>query len=177
MASDGLNGNTDYASPASILSDVWDESRHVLRMGAGSGALVVSKVVTYSGGTLNDPGDFDGTGTPLNLFTVTGQVLLSVIAVCSVALTGAGGTFSVGKLGSVTRYVPTVTGTTMGIGDVADRTGKVTAGTAVAVTPNQVATNGEVVTETVATADITAGVLTYYAFYTPLSVGATVVAN
>lgn len=177
MATDGINGNTDFGSTASILSDVWDQNSHTLRLGAGSGSLVASKAVTYSGGTLNDVGDFDGTGTPYNLFTVTGQCLVAVIAVCSTTLTGASGTMSVGVTGSVTRFLPTTTGTTITAGRTVDITGLVAAGTAPVITPNQATTNGQVIIGTTATADITAGVLTFYCFYKPLSVGATVVAN
>lgn len=136
----------------------------------------VAKTVTYAGGTTNDPGDFDGTDNPDPLFTVSGQVLLAVIAVCSVSLTGASATLAVGKSGSTARYLPSTTGTTIVAGKTLDSTGLVAAGTAPITTPNQVAFDGESVIATVGTADVTAGVVTYYAFFKPLSAGATVVA-
>lgn len=172
----GSNGNAGIARESGILNDVWDQNAHQLRVGPSGGGLVVSKQITYLGGTLNDPGDFDGTGTPYNLFTVTGQVLLAIIAVCSTTLTGASGTMSVGVSGSVTRFIPTTTGTTITAGRTVDLTGLVAAGTAPNVTPNQAATNGQVIIGTTATADITAGVITFYCFYRPLSTGASVAA-
>lgn len=154
-----------------IINDVWNEGAHNLRVDS-SGAFIISKQITFNGGTLNDPGDFDGSGTPWTLFTATGQLLVAVIAVCSTTLTGASGTFAVGVSGATNRFIPVVTGTTVGAGATVDHTGLVSAGTAALVTPNQAVTNGQVIIGTTATADITAGVLTFYAFYKPLSAGA-----
>lgn len=157
------------ASFQAILNDVWDESNHLLRMGPAGLTGVVSKSITYAGGTTNDPGNFGGTGTPYTLFTVTGQVLVAVIAVCSVTLTGASGTMSVGVSGSVTRFIPTTTATTITAGRTVDLSGLVTAGTAPNTTPNQAATDGQLIIGTTGTANITAGVLTFYCFYRALT--------
>lgn len=162
--------------PGEIINDVYDSIAHQLRVGPSGGGQVVSKQITYAGATPNDPGNFGGTGTPYNLFTVTGQVLLAVIAVCSTTLTGASGTVSVGVTSSVTRFIPTTTGTTITAGRTVDLTGLVTAGTAPNVTPNQAATDAQVLIGTTGTANITAGVLTFYCFYRALSSGATVTA-
>ncbi len=62
---------------------------------AGVGA-VTEKVMTFAGGTTNDPGDFDGTGNPATLFTVTGTVLMKLFATCGVNLAGASATIAVG---------------------------------------------------------------------------------
>jgi hypothetical protein len=137
---------------------------------------LAAKTVTYAGGTTNDPGDFDGTGSPQTLFTVTGQCLVAVIAECSTTLTGASATLRVGNSTTNTRYLPSTTGTTITAGKTLDLSGLVSAGTAPNTTPNQVAFDSEAIIATVGTADITAGVVTYYCFWKPLSAGAHVTA-
>ena len=171
MATDGLNGNTDFGSTEAILSDVWDSKAHALRLGPGSGALMVSKAVTFTGAA-----GLGAVGT-VSLFTISGQVLLNIIATCGTTLVGATATHKVGTAGSTARYDASLVATTMTAGDTLDLSGKVTAGTAPAITPTQAGFDTEVVLATVAVAAITAGQLTYYAFYRPLSAGATIVAN
>ncbi len=162
--------NTDYGPTEAVLNDVWNQNEHSLRLGPAGGGLSVSKTVTFTGAA-----GAGATGT-IALFTVTGQVLLTLIAVCSTDLVGATATHKVGKAGSTARYQAQVTATNIVAGDTIDLAGEVTAGTAPATTPNQVAFDAESVIATIATANITAGVLTYYAFFRPLSAGATVVA-
>ena len=127
------------------------------------GGLVASKTITYTGAS-----GAGAVGT-VSLFTVTGQVLLSVVAVCSTSLAGATATHRVGNATTTNRYQAQVTATNIVAGDTIDLSGEVTAGHAVSRTPNQVAFNGESVIATVGTANITAGVVTYYAFWFPLS--------
>lgn len=45
------------------------------------------KTLTFDGGTLNAVGDHDGTGDPADLFTVTGTVIIQLLAVCTTNLT------------------------------------------------------------------------------------------
>lgn len=152
----------------------YDPTTHSFRTNANG--FVASKAVTYTNGA-NANGDFDGTGNPQNLFTVTGQVLLAIIGVCSTSLTGATATLAVGNATTATRYLPQQTATNITAGKTWDITGLVSAGTAPNQTPNQAALNTEVIIATAGTADITAGVITYYAYWIPLSAGASVVAD
>lgn len=160
------------ASFQAVLNDAWNEAGHNLRVDS-SGAFVATKAITFAGGTTNDPGNFGGTGTPWTLWTASGQLLVAVIAVCTVSLTGASSTFSVGVSGSVTKFLPTTTSTGVASGATVDHTGVVSAGTAPIITPNQAVLNGQVLIGTTGTANITAGSLTFYAFYKPLTAGAT----
>ncbi len=165
--------NTDpTAGIQGVLNDVWNEAAHNLRVDSSGGFITAAKTITFAGGTTNDPGDYDGTGTPWTLWTASGQLLVAIIAVCSTTLTGASGTFAVGVSGSTHNFIPVVTGTTVAAGAVVDHTGLVSAGTAPIITPNQPVLDTQVIIGTTATADITAGVLTFYAFYKPLTVGA-----
>jgi len=38
----------------------------------------IDKVMTFAGGTANDPGDYDGTGNPATLFNVKGVVRMRI---------------------------------------------------------------------------------------------------
>lgn len=138
--------------------------------------FVASKTVTYTNST-NANGDFDGTGNPQNLFTVTGQVLVAVIGICSTSLAGASATIAVGNSTTAGRYLPQQTATNITAGKTWDITGLVSAGTAPNRTPNQAALNTENIIATVGTADISAGVITFYAYWIPLASGATLVAD
>lgn len=138
---------------------------------AGNSVAVSTNETTYSFGTATLVGGKTGT---INLFTVTGQVLVALIAVGTATLTGASATLKAGNSTTSTRYLPSLTATTFTVGKTEDLTGLVTAGTAIAKTPNQVAFDGESIIATVGTADVTGGTLDYYVIYFPLSDGALV---
>lgn len=167
----GDNGNPQASPAVGVLNDVWDGIGHFLRVGPAGSGLSVSKAVTFTGAA-----GLGAVGT-VSLFTVNGQVLIDIIAVCGTTLVGTSATIAVGNSTSTARYLPQQTATNITAGKTWDITGLVTAGTAPNTTPNQVASNAEVVIATVATANITAGQLTFYAFYRPLTAGATVTAN
>lgn len=141
---------------------------HWLEQIGNTYAKQVSKAVTFTGAA-----SLGAIGT-VPLFTVSGQVLLAVVAVCSTNLAGATATHRVGNSTTTNRYQAQVTATNIVAGDTIDLSGEVAAGTAPGTTPNQVAFNAESVIATIGTAAISAGVLTYYCFYRPLSAGATV---
>lgn len=135
--------------------------------------IVVSKSMTFAGGTTNDPGDYDGTGNPATLFTVTGDVLVRIFAVCSVNLAGAGATIEVGITGNTAGLIAQTTATDIDAGHVWIDTAPATIE---ALPAQQILTNGTDIIQTVATANITAGALTYYCLWTNLSSDGNVVA-
>ncbi len=60
----------------------------------------VIKTVTFAGATPNAIGDHDGTGDPVTLYTVTGDVIVKIIAVCTTSLSfDANATIEVGIAG------------------------------------------------------------------------------
>ncbi len=134
----------------------------------------VSKSMTLAGGTANDPGDSAGTGNPATLFTVTGEVLVRIFATCQTALVSAGGgTIEVGITGNTAALIAQTTAANILINTVWI---DATPGTIQALPSDQVLTNGTDIIQTIATADVTAGVLTYYCFWSPLSSTGNVVA-
>ena len=52
----------------------------------GFGGDVVSKRITFDGGTLDGIGDIDGTSNPATIFSVTGSVIVRIFAICDTGL-------------------------------------------------------------------------------------------
>jgi len=107
------------------------------------------------------------------LFTVTGNVLVSVFGVCDTSLVGAG-TFEVGVTGNTAGLIAQIANaTTLDDGDV-----YVDADTAVGVGSIPVAkvlNDGNDIILTIGTADISAGVVDFYCLWRPLSENSSVV--
>lgn len=133
---------------------------------AAFGGLIAHKKVVFDGSAGNG-----ATGT-FPIFTVKGQCLIAMIVTSEVVPTGASATLKAGNATTATRYLPSLTATTLVAGATEDFTGLVTAGTALKLTPSQMAQDGESIIGTIATANLTAGTLDYYCFYIPLTDGA-----
>lgn len=137
-------------------------------------AASVDKSMTFAGGTTNDPGDYDGTGNPATLFTVTGTVLLRILAKCTVNLTGNSATLEIGTALSTAGLIAQSTATDIDANEIwHDATPDSSIEATTVLAQKIVAQN---VIQTVGTANITAGAITYTALWYPLSAGASVVA-
>ena len=140
---------------------------------AGIGAYC-SKSVTFAGGTTNDMGDFDGTGNPYTLFTVTGTVLMKLFATVDTSLVGATATVEVGTALSTTGLIPLTTGTNLAINEIwHDATPDASIELSTVATEKIVRQN---VIQTVRTANVTAGAITYHCIWKPISLDGAVVA-
>ena len=135
--------------------------------------LITTKVMTLAGGTANDPGDYDGTGNPATLFTVTGDVLVRVFAVCSVDLVGSSATIEVGITDNTAGLIAQTTAEGIDIGEIWLDTATATIE---ALPSEKILYNGTDIIQTVGTANITAGVLTYYCLWVPLNSTGNIVA-
>lgn len=133
---------------------------------------VAEKVMTFAGGTTNDPGDFDGTGNPATLFTVSGTVFCKLFAVVEVAPVGATATLIVGTTITSAGLLASTTATNLAIGEIwHDATPDAS------VELSSVATEKIVnqdIKQTVGTANITAGRIKYICLWRAASNGATV---
>lgn len=138
----------------------------VAEAAAGIGAYQ-TKTVTFAGGTTNDIGDFDGTGNPATLFTVTGTVLVKLFAVCTVNLTGASATVEVGTALSTAGLLAQTTGTNIDANEIwHDNSPDASIELSSVLTEKVV--NQDII-QTVATANVTAGALTYHCIWKPIS--------
>ncbi len=135
---------------------------------------MATKTMTFAGGTTNDPGDFDGTGNPATLFTVTGVVRMRLFAVVGTGLAGASATVSVGTAATAAGLIALTTATNMAVDEIwHDATPDASIELYTIATEKIVTQN---VIQTVGTANVTSGVLRYYCIWTPVSDGASVVA-
>lgn len=134
--------------------------------------FLATKEVTFAGATANDPGDKDGTNATYRLFTVTGDVLVRVFAICKTDLVGAA-TLEVGVAGATASLLAQIADATnldnhMAWVDATPAIGEGLAAKATAIDQH--------INQKVAAADITAGKIRYYCFWRPLSADGKVVA-
>lgn len=133
------------------------------------------KTITFAGGTVNAIGDHDGTSDPFNIFTVTGDVLVTVLGVVKTTLVGAA-TLEVGVLNATASLLAQVAdATTLAQNEFwhADAS----ASLAERFAPQFSGIGGGLdIIGTVGTANITAGVIDFYCFWQPVSDDGNVVA-
>lgn len=129
--------------------------------------IVTKKTMTFAGATTNDPGDYDGTGNPATLFTVTGDIIVDVIGICKTTLVGAA-TLEVGVTDATAAILAQIANaTTLAVNEAWH---DATPSLAEAYTPSiHIIGGGLDIIQTVGSANITAGVIDYYAFWRPLS--------
>ena len=136
--------------------------------------LSAEKVMTFAGATVNDPGDYDGTGNAATLFTVKGSVLLRILAICTTTLTGASATLEVGTSVTTAGLIAQTTGTDIDVNEIwHDASPDASVELSSVLAENIVSAD---VIQTVATANVTAGVIKYIAMWYPLSIESSVVA-
>ena len=150
-------------------------SRDANRIPIINEGLIEKRTITFTGATAdtwgNDGGALDGAA----IYTVTGLVFLQLIAVCGTSLTGAGATIETGITGSTAIYMPTETSTQIDAGQIwfndagNAEYGIIGGETAAAGNLPRYALNGNDIILTFKTADTEAGVLDFYAIWTPIS--------
>jgi len=138
----------------------------------GPYACIAKKSMTLAGGTTNDPGDYDGTGNPATLFTVTGDCLVTIFGIVNTNLVGAA-TIEVGIAENTAALIAQSTATDIDDGHIWI---DATPGTVQLLPTASILNDGTDIIQTVGSADITAGQIDYYCFYQPLEAGASVVA-
>ena len=127
----------------------------------------IQKTITFDGGTTNGIGDESGTNNPYTLFTVTGLVELSIIAVCSTDLVGTSATVEIGTATNTAGLIAQTTATDLDEDEIwHDATPNSSVELTSVVTRKLVYEN---VILTVGTADVTAGVVTFIVRWAPIS--------
>lgn len=122
--------------------------------------LIVSKPITFVTGTTGAIGT-------TTLFTVTGCVAVRVFGVCGLTLVGAA-TLEVGISGATAVILPQIADATALLTD--ELYLDATPTTKVEALPNKlIIGNGQDIIQTIGTNEITAGQLTYYCLWTPIS--------
>lgn len=127
----------------------------------------IESTVTFDGGTTNGIGDYTGTNNPYTLFTVTGVVEISILAICTVSLVGASATIEVGTATTTAGLIAQTTATDIDADDIwHDASPDATVELTSVVTRKIVSEN---VIITVGTANITAGAIKFIIRWAPLS--------
>ena len=111
------------------------------------------------------------------MFTVTGTVVAQVLGVCQSDLTGVLATVELGIAGNTAALIAQAVATSVDQYQTwQDATPEANPGPVVLTNRNFIITNGADIILTIATADLTAGIIDFYCLWSPLSSGATVVA-
>lgn len=137
--------------------------------------MVTTKTMTFAGATTNDPGDYDGTGNPATLFTVTGTIFAKLFAVCTASLAGNTATLEVGTSVSTAGLVAQSTATDIDVNEIWHDATPDASVELSSVATEKIIANGQDIIQTAGTANITAGSLTYYLLWKPASPDADVV--
>lgn len=131
----------------------------------------------FIGATSNARGNLAGTGNPLTLFTVTGDVLVRIFGVGTTNLAGATATLQVGTTGNTAALIALTTATNILATSLwSDASPSVRTDTLASVLGPFVIVNGNSIIETVATANITSGNVYYICMWRPLSYNGSVIA-
>ena len=120
--------------------------------------------------------DFAGGGSigAHTLFSITGTVLLRVLAVCVTSLTGGSATIEAGIDGDTAKLIAQTTGTDLDIGEIWHDNAPDAKIELSSVLKENIVSDDVVLT--IATADLTAGRIKFVAYWYPLTVGAKVTA-
>jgi len=134
------------------------------------------KTITFDGGTTNGIGDIDGDGDPFTIFTVTGDVIVKVIGICTTSLVGAG-TLEVGVTGSTASILAQVANTTtIDVGQIYHDATVDAKVELASVFVEKIVAGGADIIGTSGSADITAGVIKFICLWKPLSEDSSVTA-
>jgi len=126
------------------------------------------KSITFDGGTTNAIGDFNGTGEPHTIFTVAGTVIMRLIDVCTTSLTiASGATLEVGTAKSTAALIAQTAGDAIDVNEVWHDASPDNSVEALSVAAENIV-NQDVQGKT-ATANITGGVIKYFALWKPVS--------
>jgi len=171
-ATDGLGALKAEIDANETKIDTIDGIVDDLKEGGGFGADIVRKSITFDGATLNAIGDFDGTGNPADIFTVTGQVIARVVAVCTTSLTfDANATIEVGITASPSGIIATtdLTVEALAAKEIWHDATPDSELEAMSTMRDYIVTDGNDIILTCGVANTNTGVIEFYCLYTALS--------
>jgi len=118
----------------------------------------------------------DGAQGTKTLFTVVGTVLVRLCAICTKNLAGATGTISIGIAGATAAIIALTTATDIDANDIWHDATPDASIESVSTLREYIITGSKNIIATIATADLTDGILQFYCFWEALADGSTVVA-
>lgn len=138
---------------------------------AGNSIASTTTAATLSWGAATLTGGTDY----IALFSVSGDILYTLVVICKTSLAGGGALIEGGFTGNLAASLGQITATNLTANKIWDTTGVITPGTAPKITP-VLAISGQQINLTLAAANVTAGLVHVYCIYQPLSAGASVTA-
>lgn len=145
----------------------------------GFGYKLVTKTLVFAGATGDGVGDFNGTGDPAVLFTVTGNVIVKVIAVCLVNMVHeANSALEVGIAATQDAIIATtdLTANAMAAGEIWHDAVPDSEIEALSVIKEFIISDGNDIKMDTTVANANTGTIEFYCFWTPLSSDGNVVA-
>ena len=132
----------------------------------------LKKTITFAGGTPNAIGDFNGTGDPFTIATVTGTVAVKIFGVCTTALVAVGGTatLEVGVAGQTAGLIAQIADAEdLDVNEIWFDATPTTIVEAFSSVSEYIVGNGADIIGTVGTENITAGVIDFVIIWRPLT--------
>jgi hypothetical protein len=136
--------------------------------------FMTSKRIVFAGGTTNAIGDYDGTGDPFTVFTVTGDVMCFVVGVCKETLVGAA-TLELGVTGATAALLAQVADATTLVENEVWHEATPSLAEAMSTRWHFIGGGLDIIGN-IGTANITDGTIDFYCFWRPLSTDGRVVA-
>jgi hypothetical protein len=131
---------------------------------------LVSNTVTFAGATPNAIGDFDGTGNQVTVFTVTGEVLVRVTAICTTDLVfAANATIELGTAANEIIATTDLTSEGLAAKEIWHDATPDSEIELYSTSREYVITDGNDITLTVGVANVNSGVIAIYCDWRPLS--------
>ena len=129
------------------------------------------KTITFVGGTTNGIGDYNGTGDPFDIFTVTGSCLIKVIGICETNLAGDSATIRIGAdiAGQYAEIIAQTTATSIDAGNLWHDASPDKSIEASSVMSEKIIVNSVDIVGEVDTANITSGVIKFVCLWKPIS--------
>lgn len=135
----------------------------------------IEKSITFAGATGNAIGDYNGTGEPHDIFTVTGTVQARIIAICTTTLTiDSSATLEVGTAKSTAGIIAQTAGDAIDVNEIWHDNAPDSSVESSAVA-GELIINEDII-GTTATANINTGVIKYICLWKPISADGNVVA-
>lgn len=138
--------------------------------------VTVKSTITFAGGTANGIGDYDGTGNPFTVFTISGVAIVRLLAVCTASLEGDSATLEVGISGNTALLIAQTTATAIDANEIwHDNSPDASTELATVISASRILAAGQDIIGTVGTANITSGSIDFYLWVRPVSEDAGVV--
>lgn len=144
----------------------------------GLGSYSVITTLTFDGGTPDAIGDHDGTGDPATIFTVTGDVIVKVIAICTTTLVfDLNAAIEIGISGDTGAIIPTTDLTVEGLA-ARETWHDATPDSEIellSVINGYIITDGNDIILDTTVANVTSGVIEFTCYWTPINSAGNVV--